>query len=171
MYRPLPATVPSMTSERRKFTIQTPQKLTPELCRTLISSAPVFRASPTVSVENAGDSRTPGEPCSLKLPDWLKPNDLRFYVLKMFPDCFRMTKAGHFTPSSPRFMSWGMVWNGLCVTAPISTSPSPGAGCSLSDILIPDAPEKYFLSAEMTEKLLFNSSAGPRDTGSTTPAE
>ena len=39
----------------------------------------------------------------------------------------------------------------------------------LSDILIPDAPEKYFLSSEQTEKLLYKSSAGRRDRESMTP--
>ncbi|MFQ9600520.1 MAG: DNA (cytosine-5-)-methyltransferase [Flavonifractor plautii] len=43
------------------------------------------------------------------------------------------------------------------------------SGCSLSDILIPDAPEKYFLSSEQTEKLLYKSSAGRRDRESMTP--
>ena len=44
-----------------------------------------------------------------------------------------------------------------CLTAPISTSPNRGSGCSLSAILIPDAPAKYFLSSEMTQKLLYSS--------------
>lgn len=41
--------------------------------------------------------------------------------------------------------------------------PRSESGCSLSDILIPDAPEKYFLSSEQSEKLLYKSSAGRRD--------
>ena len=32
--------------------------------------------------------------------------------------------------------------------------PSPDAGCTLSDILTPDAPERYYLSEEQTRKLL-----------------
>ena len=47
--------------------------------------------------------------------------------------------------------------------------PRSESGCSLSDILIPDAPEKYFLSSEQTEKLLYKSSAGRRDRESMTP--
>ena len=47
-------------------------------------------------------------------------------------------------------------------------SPRSESGCSLSDILIPDAPEKYFLSSEQTEKLLYKSSAGRRDRESMT---
>lgn len=42
-------------------------------------------------------------------------------------------------------------------------------GCSLSDILIPDAPEKYFLSSEQTGKLLYKSSEAHRAQESMTP--
>ena len=124
-----------------------------------------------LSAEKGEASRTPEEPCSLKLPDWLKPESLHFYVLKMFPACCHMTKAGRFTPSSPRFMNWGMVWNGLCATAQTTELLKQGEGCSLSGILIPDAPEKYFLSPKMMARLLYNSSEGRRDTGSTTSEE
>ena len=82
-----------------------------------------------------------------------------------------MTKAGRFVPSSPRFMTWGIVWNGWCLTAPILESRNPGEGCSLSDILIPDAPEKYYLSSEQVEKLLYKSSADTRESGSTIQQE
>ena len=43
------------------------------------------------------------------------------------------------------------------------------SGCSLSDILIPDAPEKYFLSSEQTGKLLYKSSEAHRAQESMTP--
>ena len=114
---------------------------------------------------------TPEGLSSLKLPDWLKPGDLRICCLKMFPACSRMTKGGHLLSSSPRWMTWGIMSNGLCLTAPISMSPSPENGCSLSAILIPDAPEKYFLSLEQTEKLLYKSSEGRRDRESMTQQE
>ncbi len=68
-------------------------------------------------------------------------------------------------------LTWGTAWNGWCLTARISVSPRSESGCSLSDILIPDAPEKYFLSSEQTEKLLYKSLEGRRDTGSTTRKE
>ena len=74
-------------------------------------------------------------------------------------------------PSSPRFLTWGTMSNGLCLTANILESRSQGGGCSLSAILIPDAPEKYYLSSEMVQKLLYNSSAGRKDTGSMTQKE
>ena len=52
---------------------------------------------------------TPEGLSSLKLPDWLKPGDLRICCLKMFPACSRMTKGGHLLSSSPRWMTWGTV--------------------------------------------------------------
>ena len=82
-----------------------------------------------------------------------------------------MTEAGRLVSSSPRFMTWGIMSNGLCLTANILESPNPENGCSLSDILIPDAPEKYYLSSEMVQKLLYNSSVERKDTGSMTRKE
>ena len=69
--------------------------------------------------------------------------------------------------SSPHWMSWGTMSNGLCLTQNILESRNPGSGCSLSAILIPDAPEKYFLSPAAMERLLYKSSAAPKGTGST----
>ncbi len=54
---------------------------------------------------------------SLKLPDWLNPNDLRIFCSKTFRDCCRMTKAGRFLSSSPRLMTWGTAWNGLVLNS------------------------------------------------------
>ena len=108
---------------------------------------------------------------SLNWPEWLKRSDRRIFFLKTCLGSFRMTKAGRLVSSSPRFMTWGIMSNGLCLTANILESRSQGGGCSLSAILIPDAPEKYYLSSEMVQKLLYNSSAGRKDTGSMTQKE
>jgi len=56
--------------------------------------------------------------CSLKLPGWLKPGDLRTCCLKMFPAFSRMTRGGRLLSSSPRWMSWGIMSSGQCLTAP-----------------------------------------------------
>ena len=168
---PTPATAPSMTFKRRNDTIQTQEKLTPQTCPTSTCSAADFPARRFLTLASAGDLPTPEELSSLRLPDWLKPNALRICCSKMFRDCFTMTKAGHLRPSSLRWLTWGIMSNGLCLTAPLLESPRQGAGCSLSAILIPDAPEKYFLSLEQTEKLLYKSSEGRRDRESMTQQE
>ena len=90
---------------------------------------------------------------------------------KTFRDCCRMTKAGRFLSSSPRLMTWGTAWNGWCLTANILESRNPEGGCSLSAILIPDAPEKYFLSSAQVEKLLYKSSEARKAPVSTTQTE
>ena len=82
-----------------------------------------------------------------------------------------MTAAGRLRPSSPRFLTWGTMSNGLCLTANILESRSQGGGCSLSAILIPDAPEKYFLSSAQVEKLLYKSSEARKAPVSTTQTE
>ena len=50
-------------------------------------------------------------------------------------------------------------------------SRNPEGGCSLSAILIPDAPEKYFLSSAQVEKLLYKSSEARKAPVSTTQTE
>ena len=124
-------------------------------CRTLIFYVRDFLARHSQSLDEGKDLPMQEEPFSLKLPDWLQTNDLRIFSLKTYPVCFRMTKGGRFTPSSVRYLSWGTVWNGKCLTARILESPNPENGCILSDILIEDVPEKYYLSQQQMERLLF----------------
>ena len=106
--------------------------------------------------------------CARDFLDWLKPDSLLIFSLKMFPGCYRMTKAGRFIPSSVRFGSWGTMWNGRCLTAKILGSHNQGRGCTLSDILMEDVPEKYFLSRKQTERLLYSAYPDARENGSMT---
>ena len=122
------------------------EKLKQEPCRTLIFYVRDFLARHSQSLDEGKDLPMQEEPFSLKLPDWLQTNDLRIFSLKTYPVCFRMTKGGRFTPSSVRYLNWGIMSNGKCLTARISESPSQGSGCILSDILMEDVPEKYYLS-------------------------
>ena len=96
-------------------------------------------------------------PVFLKEMDWLKPDMFHICRLNAFPDFRRMAKDGRLLPAEPRMCTWGMAWNGLCITQPVREEKGAGEGCSLSKILIPDAPERYFLSAKQMEKLLYRS--------------
>ena len=168
---PTPATAPSTISGRRKYTIQTQPKSTPAECRISTCFAPVFRVNRGQHQGINWALLTPEALSSLRLPDWLKQGSLRICCLKMFPEFYSTTRDGRLRQSSPRFMSWGMVSNGMCVTAQTTKCLNRGEGSILSDILIPDAPAKYFLSPEQTERLLFKSLEGRRDRESTISKE
>ena len=119
----------------------------------------------------AKDSEIREELSSLNWPVWLKPGSLRICCLKMYPACYLMTEGGHLRQSSTRWTDWGMVWNGNVLTAKISASPSQETVCTLSDILMSDVEEKYFLSPKQQEVLLFKPTAGTKESASTPPKD
>ena len=82
-----------------------------------------------------------------------------------------MTAAGRLLPSSPRLLKWGTISNGWCLTANTSESHNNAEGCTLSDILIHDVPEKYFLSEAAMRKILSNLSPAHKDNESTKQRE
>lgn len=67
-----------------------------------------------------------------------------------------MTQAGRLLPSSPRLLNWGMILNGVCITAQISESRSSAGGCTLSQVLEDEVPDGYFLSPAAMRKILNN---------------
>ena len=66
---------------------------------------------------------------------------------------------------------WGMVWNGNVLTAKISASPNQETACTLSDILMSDVEEKYFLSPKQQEVLLFKPTVATKGSASTPPKD
>ena len=108
---------------------------------------------------------------SLNWHDWLKPGSLRICCLKMYPACYLMTEGGHLRQSSTRWIDWGMAWNGNVLTAKISASPSQETACTLSDILMNDVEEKYFLSPKQQEQLLFKGTEDRKESASTPPKD
>ena len=111
------------------------------------------------------------ELCSLSLPDFLKPKSLRIFSLKTCRQSCHLITTKCLKPSSMKFQNWGIVVNGNVLTGEI-ISPRAESECSLRDILIPDVPDRYFLSAEKSLRLLPNSQVTElRENGSTTPAE
>ena len=121
------------------------EQSTPTKCQTSTCSVPDFLAKASLLRESGLDSKTREELCSLKLPDSLQPNGLHFFFWKTYRGCYRMTGARRLKPSTPRLLKWGIILNGVCITADISESPSSDGACILSDILIPDVPDKYDL--------------------------
>ena len=143
------------------------EQLNQNECQILIYSVQDFLARHSLSPESEKDLQMQEEPSFSRLPGFLKLKDPSILSLKMFPVCYRMTKAGRFAPSSVRFLNWGTMSNGKCLTARISESPSQGSGCILSDILMEDVPEKYYLSQKQMEQLLYKSMLANREKEST----
>ena len=114
-------------------------------------------------LEGAADLTMQEEPFSLKLPASLPLSDLIICSLKMFPVCYRMTKAGRLQSSSVRWMSWGMMSRGRCLTARILVSPNPEKECSLSDFLEELVPVRYCLSQNQILQLLGRSCPGVKE--------
>ena len=73
--------------------------------------------------------------------------------------------------SLTRWTDWGMVWNGNVLTAKISAFPSQETACTLSDILMSDVEEKYFLSPKQQEVLLYKPTAVIKENESTPPKD
>ena len=104
---------------------------------------------------------------SLNWPAWLKPGSLRICFLRTWWVSSIMTTAGRLRQSSTRWTDWGMVWNGNVLTAKISAFPNQETACTLSDILMSDVEEKYFLSPKQQEVLLFKPTAVTKENVST----
>ena len=67
---------------------------------------------------------------------------------------FEIAKEGlRSRQSSERWMDWGMMWNGKCLTQR-PTVPKAASGFSLSDILETYVPNKYFLSLNRLQHLI-----------------
>ena len=74
-----------------------------------------------------------------------------------------MTKGGHFAPSSVRFLQLGYHVEWKVLNSKDFGVPKQGNGCILSDILISDVPEKYYLNQKQMEQLLFKSGQEVRE--------
>lgn len=134
-----------------------PPRSTPEPYRISTFFAEDSHARLFQLLESGVDLTTLEEPFSLKLPESLPLSDHLICSLKMYPVCYRMTKAGHLRSSSIRWMNWGMMSAGRCLTARILVFPNPERECSLSDFLEEFVPVRYCLSRNQILQLLSRS--------------
>ena len=136
------------------------------------SGYPEFRNNQTFSI--AGTRKGFGDPRGtlfFELARLAEARKLRICCLKMYPVCYLMTAGGHLRRSLTRWTDWGMLSNGNVLTAKISASPSQETACTLSDILMSDVEEKYFLSPKQQEVLLFKPTAATKENESTPPKD
>ena len=104
-----------MIRKERNFTV-TLQELIQQKCPTLICSQAVFPVnhSPDAGLEKA--LTIPAELYSLNLPESSETSDLRLFCLKTSRDFLSIIKGKPIKKSSLRFLSWGILLNGVCLT-------------------------------------------------------
>ena len=84
-----------------------------------------------------------------------KKTDLNGLSMKMLRECFLQTKDSTICQSSLNWTGLGMIVNGRILTQNGSFLKT-GSAYTLSDILEDSVPEKYFLSREQMEKIVFS---------------
>ena len=140
-----------MTSKQYKMTLFEESDM-------LMLSVEDFRAKLSLLQEQDEDLKIQEELSSLKLQGSHLFSNPDIYSLKTSRDSSTTTEEIPLRSSSQRWMNWGMMWNGKCLTAKILESPKIGHVCSLSDILEEEVDERYFLSAEKISQLVTNQS-------------
>ena len=114
-------------------------------------SAQDFRVSLSALLGQGEDLKIQTELSSLKSQDSLPFSNLSIYSLKTSRGLLATIKGIPLRQSSDRWMNWGTMSNGKCLTAKISESRKIENGSILSDILEEQAGEKYFLSLEQDQ--------------------
>ena len=94
------------------------------------------------------------ELCILSDNSKKKINPLTF-SLRTLKICLALMEDGISPDCSLKWSRGGMMQNGKCSTPKILESHKTEKGASLSDILEADVPQKYFLSKEQTERIVF----------------
>ena len=159
------------TIRKENFFAMTQHESTRTRSPTLTSSAPAFLVNLFQSADEDLDLLIHEAHSFMKSSEWLKPGTLSIFSLKTSRG-YSLTKAGR--PSvrlSRRFMTWGILLNGVCLTASTSVCHKNESEYTLSAILIPDCPEKYFLSERAMARLLSKSSRAAKGKGSTRQKE
>ena len=94
------------------------------------------------------------ELCTLSDNSKKKINPLTF-SLRTLKICLVLMEDGISPDCSLKWIGQGMMQNGKCSTPKILECHKIEKGASLSDILEEEVPQKYFLSKEQTEKIVF----------------
>ena len=124
-------------------------------CRGLTSSVPASHARIGRSRERERDCLERAAASFTSLQESCTSFDPLGSCSRMFPDFSVLTTDETLRKSSG--FSWssaGMGFNGVCLTASFSESPSAAAVCSLSDVLESHAPQRFFLSQKAAQGIL-----------------
>ncbi len=118
------------------------------------SSVGAFLAKPFLSQADDWDLRTLEALSSLSLLDVPRKFNHLIYFLRTSRGYSVTTRDGRTPQSSIRWMNWGIMSNGKCLTVKISAFPKTGSGSFLSDILESEVSDQYFLSEDKVAQLI-----------------
>ena len=121
-----------------------------------VSDSPVKTSQ---SQESSSDFKETVQACFSELctlsDNSKKKIDPLTFSLRTLKICLVLMEDGISPDCSLKWSSGGMMQNGRCSTPRISKCHKTGKDVLLSDILDAEAPQKYFLSKEQTEKIVF----------------
>lgn len=125
----------------------------------LISSAAASPAKTSPSPDDGRDSRASGPGCSSSSPGSLSLFDPAGFSSRTYPDCSPRMAVGTSESCLDRWPTSGTAWLGGFSTADSSECPSADGVCSssqvtLADVLEPNAPARYSLSARAAAGIL-----------------
>ena len=88
---------------------------------------------------------------------------------RTFPDCSIQKEERTSSTSSPHWMNSGMAFRGECWTQNTSEHPSDVVVCTLSQVVEPSAPLRYFLNKAQLQSLLTREDARQAKPGAKVP--
>ena len=143
-------------------TQMTLEKFMPETSQTQTAGASDSPARTSVLQENKQDLKETVRACFSELCTFLdsskKKRDPLGYSLRMLKICLVLMEDGISPGFSLKWTRGGTMRNGAFSIPSTSESHKTGNAVLLSDILEAEVPQKYFLSKEQTEKIVFTES-------------
>ena len=162
-----------MNTKMANGTQMTLEEWMPEIFQKPIAGASGFPVRTSLLPEKELDSTESDHLFSSKLCDCLtkgKRMDLAAqdtFSLRTLKTCLVSTGGAISQKFSLHWMKEGSMRNGRCLTRKTLECRRTGSVCLLSDILEVEVPQKYFLSKEQTERIVFAESGTETDTAGT----
>ena len=132
-----------------------PQKSTLKNCKTLICWLEDSHVKHFLYQDTEEDSMTQEELSFLKSQGFVQRKSPNIFWSKMLKVSYLTPKAKLSRECLGYSPNWGMMLNGKCLTAKTLGQPKIVKGCTLKDILERNVEEKYYLSKESAERLIY----------------
>ena len=146
--------------------VMTQEQLNQNECQILIYSVQDFLARHSLSPESEKDLLTQEE-LSFEIARILEAKRPSYFILENVPGLLSHDKGRTFCTILSTLSELGYHVEWKVLNSKDFGVPKQESGCILSDILISDVPEKYYLNQKQMEQLLFKSGQEVREKEST----